>query len=100
MDIIIAAIKERIEGCKATGSMFTMPKIEGCTVEEHEGQTSGSTLVHSEFVLRLPDGRSIRVDYQSKDKSHSFQVVPDRSCIKVECSDHSNDFSDSWEEKV
>ena len=100
MDVIIAAIKERIEECKAAGSMFTMPKIEGCTVEKHEGQTSGLTLAHSIYVLRLPDGRSIQVDYQSKDKSHSFQVVPDRSCIKVECSDHSNDFSDSWKESV
>ena len=100
MDRVIAAIKERIEECKAKGSMFTMPRIEGCTVEEHEGQTSGSTLVHTEFVLLLPDGRSIQVDYQSKDKSHSFSVVPDMSCIRVECSDHSNDFTDSWEERA
>ena len=100
MDKVIAAIKERIEECKATGSTFTMPRIEGCTVEEREGQTSGSTLVHSEFSLRLPDGRSIQVDYQSKDKSHSFRVLPDRSCIKVECSDHSNNFTDAWEESV
>ena len=100
MDSVIAAIKARIEECKAMGKMFTMPKIGNCTVEEREGPTSGSTLYHSEFVLRLPDGRSIQVDYQSKDKSHSFRVVPDRSCIKVECSDHSNDFADSWEEHV
>lgn len=100
MDKIIAAIRERIKECKDAGSMFTMPKIEGCAVEECEGQTSGATLAHLEFVLRLPDGRSIQVDYQSKDKSHSFQVIPDRSCIKVVCSDHSCDFTDSWEEKV
>ena len=100
MDRVIAAIKERIEKCKATGSEFTMPKIEGCTVEEREGQTSGSTHTHSEFVLLLSDGRSVQVDYQSKDRSHSFRVVPDRSCIKVECSDHSNDFTDSWEERA
>lgn len=100
MDRVIAAIKERIEECKATGSTFTMPKIEGCKVEGLEGPTSGSTLSHSEFVLLLPDGRSIQVDYQSKDKSHSFSVVPDVSCIKVVCSDHSNDFTDSWEERV
>ena len=100
MDRVIAAIKERIEECKATGSTFTMPRIDGCTVEEHEGHTSGATLSRSEFVLLLPDGRSIQVDYQSKDKSHSFSVVPDVSCIKVECSDHSNDFTDSWEERA
>lgn len=100
MDSVIAAIKARIEECKATGKMFTMPKIEDCTVEERDGPTSGSTLIHTEFVLCLPDGRSIQVNYQSKDKSHSFRVVPDRSCIKVECSDHSNDFTDSWEEYV
>ena len=100
MDSVIAAIKARIEECKATGKMFTMPKIEDCTVEERDGPTSGSTLIHTEFVLCLPDGRSIQVNYPSKDKSHSFRVVPDRSCIKVECSDHSNDFTDSWEEYV
>ena len=100
MDSVIAAIKARIEECKAKGKMFAMPKIEDCTVEQHEGQTSGFTPVHTEFVLRLSDGRFIQVDYQSKDKSHSFRVVHDMSCIKVECSDHSNDFTDSWEEHV
>ena len=100
MDSVIAAIKACIEECKATGKMFTIPKIEDCTVEEREEPTSGSTPVHTVFVLRLPDGRSIQVDYQSKDKSHSFSVVPDRSCIMVDCSDHSNDFTDSWDEHV
>lgn len=100
MDRIIAAIKEHIEECKATGGMFTMPNIEGCTVEEQEGQTSGVILAHLKFVLRLPDGRFVQIDYQSKDKSHSFSVVPDRSYIKVVCSDHSNDFIDSWDECV
>lgn len=100
MDSVIAAIKARIEECKAKGKMFTMPMIEDCTIEEREGQTSGSTLVHTEFILRLLDGRFIQVDYQSKDKSHTFRVVLDMSCIKVECSDHSNDFTDSWEERA
>lgn len=67
MDSVIAAIKARIEECKAKGKMFEMPKIEGCPVEMREGRTSGSTLVHTEFVLRLSDGRFIKVDYQSKD---------------------------------
>ncbi len=100
MDSAIAAIKARIEECKAKGKMFTMPMIEDCTIEEHQGQTSGLTPVHTEFVLRLSNGRFIQVDYQSKDKSHSFRVVSDMSCIKVEGSDHSNDFTDSWEEQV
>ena len=100
MDSVIAAIKARIEECKATGIMFTMPDVENCTVEERDGPTSGSTLNHKEFVLRLPDGRSIQIDYRSKDQSHSFSVVPDRSCIKVECSDHRYDFTDSWDERV
>ena len=100
MDRVIVAIKERIEECKAKGKMFTMPKIEDCTIDEHDGPISGSTLAHIEFVVRLPDGRSIQVDYQSKDKSQMFRVVPDMSCIKVECSDHSNDFTDSWEERA
>ena len=100
MDRVIAAIKVRIEECKAKGQMFTMPEVGDCNVEMRAGQTSGSTLEHSIFVLLLPDGRSIQVDYQSKDKSHPFSVVPDVSCIKVECSDHSNDFTDSWEERA
>ena len=96
MDSVIAAIRARIEECKATGNMFTMPRIEDCTIEERPG----STLYHSECVVRMSEGRSIRVDYQSKDKSHSFRVEPEMSCIKVECSDHSNDFTDLWEERV
>lgn len=100
MDSVIAAIKARIAECKTKGEMFTMPKIEDCTIEEREGPTTGTTLVHTVFVVRLLDGRFIQIDYQSKDKSHSFSVVPDLSCIKVECSDHINDFTDSWEERL
>lgn len=100
MDRVIAAIRARIEECKAAGNTFTMPEIEECTVEERKRSTTGSTSPHTEFVLRLPDGRSIQVDYQSKDISQAFSVLPDVSCIKVECSDHSNDFTDSWEEHV
>lgn len=99
-DDAISAIKKRIEECKATGGMFTMPEIEGCTVEECDEDTSGSTVWHSKYILRFPDGRSIHADYQSKDRSGAFNNVKGRSCITVECSDHSNDFSDSWEERV
>lgn len=99
MDRVIAALKARIEECKAKGEMFTMRKIEDCTIEESEGATSGSTLYHLEFVVRLLDGRFIQVDYQSKDKGRTFSVVPGRSCIKVECSDHSKAFTDSWDER-
>ena len=99
MDKIITTIKARIEECKISGSMFTMPVVDGGMVEERDLPTYGVSLSHVEYVLRLSDGRSICIDYQSKDRSHSFRVEPDRSCIRVTCSDHSNDFSDSWDEK-
>ena len=100
MDRVIAAIKACIEECKSKGKIFTMPEIDDCAVEKYERSALGSTLIHTEFVVHLQDGRSIQVDYQSKDKSHSFNVVPDRSCIMVKCSDHTNDFTDSWDERV
>lgn len=99
MEKMILAIKERIEECKASRSMFTMPSLNGYTVSEEELQCSGSVLHHCVHTVSLPDGRTIRVDYQSKDKCKTFSVEPDRSCIQVVCSDHSNDFSDSWDEK-
>lgn len=99
MDKIIQAIKARVENCKSAGDMFTMPSLFGCTISEQELPCSGAALSHCMFTVVLPDGRSVVIDYQSKDKSKTFSVVPDRSCIRIECSDHSNDFSDSWDER-
>ena len=96
MDGIIAAIKKRIEECKAKGIEFKMPVVEGCVVRECETPTPK----HSTFVLELPDGRTIRVDSRSKDGSDLNHYELERSYVTVECSDHSNDFSDSWEENV
>lgn len=96
MDRIIAAIKERIEECKAKGVEFEMPVVEGCTVKKCEAATPR----HSTFVLELPDGRTIRIDSRSKDGSDLCHYERERSCIKVECSEHSNDFMASWEERV
>ena len=96
MDGIIAAIKKRIEECKAKGIEFKMPVVEGCVVRKCET----STPKHSTFVLELPDGRSIRIDSRSRDWSDMCHSEKERSSVKVECSDHSNDFSDSWEENV
>ena len=100
MDKIIAAIKERIEECKRTGGVFDMSEVEGCVVEKHELPNSGAMTRHLEYVLTLKDGCSVRIDCQSKDKSHSHHYERETSYIKVECSDRSNDFSDSWEERV
>lgn len=99
MEKIIRAIKERVAECKSAGSPFVMPDLSGCTISEHELPCSGAVLSHCMFTMVLPDGRSVTIDYQSKDKSKTFSVLPDRSCIRIECSDHSYDFSDSWDEK-
>lgn len=96
---VIQSIRSRIEECRSTGDMFTMPVLSGCTISKHELPCLGAALSHCMFTVVLPDGRSVTIDYQSKDKSKTFSVVPDRSCIRIECSDHSNDFSDSWDEK-
>lgn len=95
MDGIVAAIKKRIEECKAKGVEFEMPVVEGCTVKKCETATPR----HSTFVLELPDGSTIRIDSQSKDGSDLCHYEREQSCVKVEFSDHSNDFSDSWDEK-
>lgn len=98
MDDIIKLIKERIEECKRSGDMFTMPIIEGAVVDECEGDVSGSIMSHTVFIVRMPDGCSVVVDYKSKDRSHSYHIESDRSHIAITCSDHSNDFFDSWDE--
>ena len=98
MEKIIAALNERIHECKNSGSMFSMPKIEGCSVKEQHGVISGSILVHEIFLITLQDGRTITIDYTSRDKSRTFSNVPDRSIIRITCSDHSNESSDSWDE--
>lgn len=96
IDDAISVVKKCIEECKAKGIEFEMPDVEGCVVRKYEATTPR----HSTFVLELPDGRTIRIDSRSKDGSDLCHYEQERSYIKVECSDHSNDFTDSWEEKV
>ena len=95
MDKIIAAIKKRIEECKANGIEFKMPAVEGCAVKKCEATIPG----HTTFVLELSDGCTVRVDFWSKDGSDMCHYEREVSYVNVECSDHSNDFSDSWDEK-
>ena len=96
MDRIVAAIKKRIEECKAKGIEFEMPAVEGCTVKKSEAATAR----HSTFVLEFPDGRTVRIDFRSKDRSDLCHCERETSYIKVDCSDHSKNFSDSWEERI
>lgn len=100
MEKIIQTIKERIAECRLSGSMFTMPDLRGCSVSVRDLSCSGTVLSHRVFTVSLSDGRSVTIDYQSRDKSKTFSIVPDRSCVRVECSDHSKDFSDSWDESL
>lgn len=100
MKKIIRTIKERIAECKLGGSMFTMPDLCGCSVSVQDLSCSGAVLSHRVFTVLLSDGRSVTIDYQSKDKSKTFSIVPDRSCVRVVCSDHSEDFSVSWDESL
>ena len=99
MDKIIAVIKARIEECKRTGGVFDMSEVEGCVVEKHELPNSGAMTRHLEYVLTLKDGCSVRIDCQSKDKSHPRCYERETSYVKVECSDQSNDFTASWVER-
>lgn len=79
--------------------MFNMPSLDGAKVEENDLPEEGADLLHREYDVNLENGESIHIDYHSKDKCRTFQVNPDRSVIKVECSDPSYDFSDAWDEK-
>lgn len=100
MEEIIKLIKDKISECKNEGEMFSLPyiNIPGVTVVEEEGNTSGSVLVATHYRITLPDGNTIGINYQSKDKCRTFQVNPDRSYIQVTCSDSKFDFSDAWDE--
>lgn len=98
MEKIIDIIKARIEECKETGEMFSLPRIDGGRVIDRELPCDGTTLLHTEYEIAAPDGGTITIDYQSKDKCRSFQVNPDRSYIEVKCSDPQYDFTDSWDE--
>lgn len=99
MEKIIQAIKSQIKECKVERSIFSMPSLTGCTVNKKELPSGGATLYHCEYAVTLPGEMWVRIDYQSKDKSKTFSNVPDVSVIRVTCSNHNLDFSDSWEER-
>lgn len=99
MEEVIEKIKEKIAVCKHTGDMFNLPSLpDSIVVMKTDVCSHGATLYHDEYHLVLPNGETIDVDYQSKDKCKSFVVRPDRSYIEVKCSDSTYDFSDAWDE--
>lgn len=102
MEEIIALIKARIQECQSKGDTFALPRIDtpGVSVEETDGQTSGSVLLETFYKITLPNGDTIKIHYQSKDKCRTFQINPDRSYISVTCSDSRFDFTDAWDERI
>ena len=101
MEEIINLIKARIQECKSKGDTFILPSINmpGVSVEETDGQTSGSVLLETFYKITLPNGDAINIEYQSKDKCRTFQINPDRSYISVTCPDSRFDFADAWDER-
>lgn len=100
-NLIIEKIKAEVAECEKTGDMFKLPvlDVDGVKVTHESLKGNGSTLYHDTYHIELPDGDSVDIDYQSKDKCRSFSVKPDRSYIVIKCSDPSFDFSDAWDEK-
>ena len=99
MKEIIEKIRAEVEKCKETGNLFTMPHMDEVEFIETKCPSGGGTLLHIEYDITLPDGGTINIDYQSKDKCRTFQMRPDRSYIEVKCSDDQYNFRDGWDEK-
>lgn len=95
----IEAIKARIEECKKNGTVFILPKLDGAEIIEENPEPIGSELLHQDYFIKLADGCTINIMYQSKDKCRTFQIKPDVSIISVKCSDSNYNFTDGWDEK-
>lgn len=102
MKQVIELIKETIAKCEAEGKMFNLPSLNRADVKAEMKDTGshGSVLVSAEYSLVFDNGDWIHIIYESKDKDRTFQVNPDRSIIKVECSDPSLNFSNAWDERL
>lgn len=98
MEEIIKKIKEKIEECKKAGDMFNLPALSDDIVVEKKELGPLGALYHDEYHIVLPDGQTIDIDYQSKDKCKAYVIRPDRSYITVKCSDAVYNFSDAWDE--
>lgn len=100
MEEIIKKIKEKIEECKQAGDMFNLPSLSDDIVVEKYKLGPHGALYNDEYHIVLPNGKTIDIDYKSKDKCKSFVVRPDRSYITVKCSDVVYNFSDAWDENA
>lgn len=100
MKQVIEQIKEAIAECERNGDMFKMPSLDrkDVKVTNTDLGSHGSVLYSEEYKIEFENGDWIHIKYESKDKMRTFQVNPDRSVIKVTCSDPALDFSDAWDE--
>lgn len=101
MQQVINIIKQTIKHCKNNGKMFHLPSLgRNDLTESRTTNNTDNTILYSEtYEIKFNNGDWIKIIYESKDKCHTFQINPDKSVIRVTCSDSSFDFNDAWEEK-
>lgn len=98
----ITQIKEGIEQCKATGDMMPRPHFngDGISVKEIFLKPIGAILYRRKYKVNYDNGDWIQIEYSSKSIDLKNLTGPHRSEVKVTCSDPSQDFTDSWDEKA
>lgn len=102
MKQVIEQIKATIAICKAERKMFNLPSLnrDDVKVNVKDLGSHGSVLTSDEYSILFDNGDWIHIIYESKDKDRTFQINPDRSIIRVECSDPSLNISDAWDERL
>ena len=95
-------IRQGIEQCKSQGDMMPMPNFngDGISVKETKMRPLGSILYHRKYTISFDNGDWIQIEYSSKGSDKKTMSGPHRSEVKVTCSDPSQNFTDSWDEKA
>ena len=98
----VTQIKEGIEQCKATGDMMPMPHFDsdGVSVKEIRLRPTEIVRYRRKYDVNFANGDWIRIEYCSKNSDPKAVTSRHRSEVKVTCSDPSQNFTDSWDEKA
>ena len=95
-------ILEQVESSKEKRIMFAIPATPSMAHVSTESYSKDMVIYGEKIVVVFPNQGKIAIQYESKDQSHPFQMLPDRSVINIKMYDVKecllNEFSDSWDE--
>lgn len=92
---ILEILKFKVKRCIDNGEMFQLPDLPDYV--KVQSMSMSGYLFHKSFILVLPSGENIAIDYSSRDNKN-YKLRKDVSVIKINCPSQNLRIEEMWDE--